>query len=91
MKSQISSTKLQINPKFQYSITKTFTTVVSHRFANSALPVMIEWARLSTDYLFGILNLGHWNLFEIWFLVLGISMVFTKQIIFVKSVNYLFK
>jgi hypothetical protein len=29
--------------------------------------------------------------FEIWFLVLGIFMVFTKQVIFVKSVNYLFK
>jgi hypothetical protein len=24
------------------------------------------------EYLFGILNLGHWDLFEIWLLVLGI-------------------
>jgi len=26
--------------------------------------------------LFGILNLGHWDLFEIWFLVLGIFIIF---------------
>jgi hypothetical protein len=49
--------------------------------------------------------LGHWDLpfdlaqgggellepFEIWFLVLEIFMIFIKQAIFVKSVNYLFK
>ncbi len=40
---------------------------------------------------FGILNLGHWNLFEIWFLVLVIFMIFIDQVTFVKSVNYLFK
>jgi hypothetical protein len=53
-KSQISSTKLQmvrqahhpepsrrVNLKFQYSMTKTFPTVVSHRFANPGLPVMM--------------------------------------------------
>ena len=32
----------------------------------------------------GILNSGHWDLFEIWYLVLGIFLIFTKQIIFVK-------
>jgi len=37
------------------------------------------------------LNLSHWDLFEIWFLVLGIFMIFTGQITFVKSVNFLFK
>jgi len=31
------------------------------------------------DHLFGILNLGDWDLFEIWFLVLGISIIFIKQ------------
>ena len=54
--------------------------------------------------MFGILNLGHWNLpfdlaqggelvepFEIWFLALGIFMSFTKQATFLYSVNYLFK
>jgi len=41
--------------------------------------------------LFGILNLGHWDLFDIWFLVLEIFMILIKQVIFVKSVNYLFK
>ena len=53
------------------------------------------------DHLFGILDLGHWNLpfdlaqggelvepFEIWFLVFGI---FIRQLTFVYSVNYLFK
>ena len=34
IKSQISSTKLQINLKFKYSMTKTSATVVSNRFAN---------------------------------------------------------
>jgi len=28
------------------------------------------------DFLFGILNLDHWDLFEIWFLELGIFMIF---------------
>jgi hypothetical protein len=28
------------------------------------------------DTLFGILNLGHWDLFEIWSLVLGIFIIF---------------
>jgi hypothetical protein len=37
------------------------------------------------------LNLGHWNLFEIWFLVLGIFTIFIKQVIFAKSYNYLLK
>ncbi len=41
-KSQISSTKLQTNLKFQYSMTKTFTSVESHRFANPGVPVMMR-------------------------------------------------
>ncbi len=45
-------------------MTKTFTTVATHRFANPGLPVMMPLAQLQTDHLFGILNLGHWNLFE---------------------------
>ena len=32
--------------------------------------------------LLGILNLSHWELFEIWFLVLGIFMIFLKQVNF---------
>jgi len=44
-----------------------------------------------TDHLFGILKLGHWDLFEIWFLVLGIFMIPIKQLIFLNSVNYRFK
>jgi hypothetical protein len=43
------------------------------------------------EHLFGILNLGHWNLFEIWFLVLGIFMIFIEQVTFVYSAKYLFK
>jgi hypothetical protein len=34
---------------------------------------------------FVFLNLGHWDLFEIWYLVLGI---FVKQIVFAKLVIY---
>jgi len=43
------------------------------------------------EYVFRILNLGNWNLFEIWFLVLGIFMILTKQVNYVYSVIYLFK
>jgi hypothetical protein len=31
-----------------------------------------------TDQLFGILNLNDWDLFGIWFLVLGILVIFTE-------------
>jgi hypothetical protein len=31
--------------------------------------------------LFGILDLGYWDLFEIWFLVLGFFMIFIEQVI----------
>jgi hypothetical protein len=34
---------------------------------------------------------GRWDLFEIWFLVIGIFMIFIQQVIFAKSVKYLFK
>jgi hypothetical protein len=51
LKSQIPSTKLQINFKFQYSMTKTF----------------------QDETLFGISNFGHWDLFDIWDLIFGIS------------------
>ncbi len=47
-------------------------------------------AQIIADQVFGILNLGHWDLFEIWFLVLGIFMIFTRIVAFVNSVNYLF-
>jgi len=46
-----SSTKLQTNLKFQYSMTKTF----------------------QNKTLFGFSNFGHWNLFDIWDLIFGIS------------------
>jgi hypothetical protein len=32
-----------------------------------------------------------WNLFEFWFLVLGIFIIFIKQVYFEISFNYLFK
>jgi hypothetical protein len=48
-------------------------------------------AQVLPGHMFGILNLAHWNLFEIWFLVLAIFMIFNKQVTFVYSANYLFK
>ncbi len=54
-------------------MTKTFTPVESHALQTPPdLPVMMPLAHLKIEHLFGILNLGHWDLFEIWFLVLGI-------------------
>lgn len=47
--------------------------------------------QMLTNHLFGILNLGHWNLFVIWFLEFGIFMIYIKQVAFVDSVNYLAK
>ena len=41
LKFQISITKLQINLKLQYPMTKTSTEVVSYRFMAPRLPVMI--------------------------------------------------
>jgi hypothetical protein len=41
LENKIPNLKLQINLKFQYSMTKTSTTVVSHRCANSGVTVMM--------------------------------------------------
>ncbi len=65
IKLQISSIKLQINPKFQASITKTcleFQTCPT------------DGRRVWVIYGFGILNFGHCNLFDICdllFVILG--------------------
>jgi len=84
-------------------MTKTCTAVARlYRIAAQAFVRL--WlcylAQMLADQVFGILNLGHWNLpfdlaqggelvepFDIWFLVLGI---FIKQATFVHSVNCLF-
>jgi hypothetical protein len=64
-KFQATSTKLQINPKFQYPMTKT-----SNRDSEQSiiflknLTVQQDWRIISS--MFGISNLGHWNLFDIW-------------------------
>jgi len=73
-------------------MTKTGTAVGPYRFAKLALPVInVFWHKCKRIIMFGILNLGHWDLFEIWFLVLGIFMIYIKQLTFLNSVNYLFK
>jgi hypothetical protein len=55
---------------------KTFTVLVSHHYANHDQPVMMLLGKMKTDPQFWILNLGHWDLFVIWLLVLGIFMIF---------------
>jgi hypothetical protein len=87
LKSQIPSIKLQINLKFQYPMIKTFAAVVPHRCTNHCPPVVMPEAQLFAERAFGILILGHWNLFEIWFLMLGIFMILIKQVAFVNSAN----
>jgi len=64
MKSQIPSIKLQINLKFQYPMTKTFTASGPYRIAKLPLLVIMKFGT-NEDQLFGILNLGHWDLFDI--------------------------
>jgi hypothetical protein len=69
-------------------MTKTFSTVVPNRCTNLCPPVFMAFfgTNVVFHYLFGVLNLGHWDLFEIWFLVLGISI---KQVISIFSTDYL--
>jgi hypothetical protein len=43
LKFQISSTKLQINSKFQYPMTKTFTAVVPYRCTNLCPPMIMPF------------------------------------------------
>jgi hypothetical protein len=57
-------------------MTKTFIRAVASHPANPALPGMIPWTYLLANSLFGILNLSHWDLFDIWFLVLGIFIIY---------------
>ena len=72
-------------------MTKTFTAVVQYRCGNLCPLVTMPFGTNAADHLFVILDFGHWDLFEIWFLVLVIFMIFIKQVTFVYSVNYLFK
>ena len=66
----------RVNLKFQYPMTKTFTAVGRYRFAKLAVPVIMPFGtNVDPDHLFGILNLGLWDLFEICFLMLGIFMI----------------
>jgi hypothetical protein len=41
--------------------------------------------------LFEFLNLGHWDLFGIWYLVLEIFIIFVERVIFARLVIYLLK
>jgi hypothetical protein len=62
LKSQIPSTKLQINLKLQYQMTKT------DELAKRQKPFFLK-----IIFAFGILNFGHCDLFGIWYLCFGIS------------------
>ena len=63
-------------------MTKTFTAVVLYCCTNLCPPVIMPFAQMLADHVFGILNLGHWNLFDICFLVLGIFKISTMQATF---------
>jgi hypothetical protein len=51
-------------------MTKTFTTVDSYRFANPGLLVAMPLGTTVDGSFVWNFEFGHWNLFEIWFLVL---------------------
>jgi len=36
-----------------------------------------------------VLSFGHWDLFDIWFLVLGVFMILINKIIIVNPIGYL--
>jgi hypothetical protein len=65
-KSQIPSTKLQINLKFQYPMTKTTTAIAPYNCPNLYPTVMMLFGPDAGGSQFGILNLGHWSLFGFW-------------------------
>ena len=75
IKTQISSTKLQINLKSQYSMIKTFAKIAARHDIKFDEPGMVPLGAMANDPLFVFLNLGHWDLFEIWYLVLGIFII----------------
>jgi len=66
MKSQIPSTKLQINSKFQYPMTK----------------IYLELSYFKMMQMFGILNFGHCDLFVIWVLLFVIFNRFSFYVSF---------
>jgi hypothetical protein len=75
-------------------MTKTLTAVGPYRYGNLCpLVIMLFGTNAGGsgvwNFEFGSLEFV-WN-FGIWFLVLGIFMIFIKQVTFVYSVNYLFK
>ena len=86
-KLQNSNPKIQINLKYQYSMTKTFTTVVAHHFAKPAVPMTIPLGAkcdISSVWRF---EFGICDLFGICFLVLGIFIIFIKRTIFNKIIQ----
>ena len=69
IKSQISSTKLQINLKFQDSMTKIFVAVVPYRFGNFDPPVVIPFGTKVRESC--VWNFEFGSLEFVWNLVLG--------------------
>jgi hypothetical protein len=71
LKFQIPSTKLQINLKIQYPMTKTFSwrhRIPSQTFVRRSF---CHLAQMLVERVFEILNLNHWDLFVIWCLKFG--------------------
>jgi len=66
---EIPNLKHQITNKSQKTIFNNQNNhrVESHRFMNPGLPAIKSSGTTAADHLFGILNLGHWDFFEIWF------------------------
>jgi len=69
-------------------MTKTFDSIDLDRVDKHGLRAMMPYGTNATEPLFGILNLIHLILFEIWILVLGISLI---QRIFIKQVDHMIK
>jgi hypothetical protein len=72
-------------------VTKTFAKIAARHDVKSGEPGMMPLTQWQTGLLFGFLKLDHWDLFEIWYLVLGIFMIFIQRVIFAKLGAYLLK
>jgi len=61
-------------------MTKTFNTVLPYRFVNPGLSAMMPVGTTAVyrSFVWNFEFWGHWDLFEIWILVLGIFMFLIK-------------
>jgi len=85
LKFQFPSTKLQINHKYQFTMTKTISAVLPIRLAMLAVLEIMPIAQMLIGHSLEFFILVHCDLFEICILVLGIYT--TQPLAVAKTIN----